>query len=172
MTDEKPSGLATAVEIVLEQRGAASMPEPLRPQQQLSLLGDQPAEGEPVPEGERKGPGRPSGARNRRTEAWVDYLLGKHKSPLEFLAEVFTKDRKELCRDLGCKPIEALKLQIDAAGTLAPYLHQKQPQAVQIDSKAPMALIIGDFQEPGEGDDDYTLELPAFEVKNDEKSKG
>lgn len=88
--------------------------------------------------------GRPKGALNRRTEEFVDYILSQYRSPLIALAETYSRSVDELRVELGCTKLEAFQLQQQAAKELAPYLHQKLPQAVQIDGKGLVALSIVD----------------------------
>jgi len=93
----------------------------------------------PDPDGQRAR-GRPRGSKNKRTEAWQDYILGRHQSPLVVLAETYSRPVEELAAELGCNRLEAFKMQILAARELAPYLHQKQPTALNV-SAAPLAPI-------------------------------
>jgi hypothetical protein len=53
----------------------------------------------------------------------------------------------ELARDLDCEALDALKVQRDAAAALAPYIHQRMPQAVQIDERKVGLLMIGDLRQ-------------------------
>lgn len=91
---------------------------------------------------QQRGPGRPAGAPNKRTTAWVEYLLNQYSSPLVVLAETYSRPVNELAKELGCDRESAYRLQIAAAQALAPYLHQKQPLAVQIDAKGVVHLTI------------------------------
>ena len=80
----------------------------------------------------RRGPGRPAGARNRRTTEFADYLLSRYASPMEVLAQVAVARVDELAAQLGCTKLEALQEKRLAAIALVPYLHQKQPLAVNL----------------------------------------
>ena len=91
---------------------------------------------------ERRGPGRPPGSRNKRTDEWAEWILGRHTSPLDFLATVYTRPVEMLALELGCKRLEALKLQVVAAKELAPYVHQKQPVSVNVDQTGVVTLIL------------------------------
>lgn len=141
-SENEKSGLGSAVDALMEGQ------EPPAPNaEQLPLLpgaGESqeaiPTEGEGAPPGHR-GPGRPPGARNKRTEEWTEYILSRHKSPLVFLAEQYTKSLKELVEELKCDPLDARKLQVQAARDLAPYVHQKQPVAMEIEGKGRVLLI-------------------------------
>lgn len=85
--------------------------------------------------------GRPAGSRNRRTAEWIDWLLGRHRSPLEVLAAAYSLPVEELARRLGCDRLEAFRVQMDAAKALAPYLHQRLPIAVQVDQRSVHLVI-------------------------------
>lgn len=97
-------------------------------------------------DGEKRGPGRPAGSRNRRQQAWADWLLSQYRSPLQALAEAANRPLGELLAEIkricevnhiplkadGGFVLELLKFQLRAAVELAPYIHQKQPQAVDL----------------------------------------
>lgn len=103
-----------------------------------------------------RGPGRPAGSPNKRTEAVVEYMLARYRSPLEALAGIYSKPVGDLAAELaelvgGSRPswsqiLELLRLQIAAAKELAPYLHQKQPTAVEVEGSG--AIPIGIFLSP------------------------
>lgn len=100
-------------------------------------------------EGAGRGPGRPKGAKNKNTEAWRNYLLHRYESPLVALAEVYSRPVAELAADLGLKArptyeqaLELMKIQLQCAKELAPYVHQKQPMAVEASGDGLMQLII------------------------------
>ena len=161
------AGFGAAIELALARTadygGAA-----LVPARQLGLLPE--AEGEPsstASEGQGAGkPGRPEGARNKRTEEWTSFILANYRSPLIFLAETYSRPAKVLAAEIGCDVDEALKIQVDAAKNLAPYVHQKQPMAVQVDSRGIVRLVIEDPNAPntGEGLGDGG-EAPLLEAK-------
>lgn len=105
-----------------------------------------------------RGVGRPKGSKNKNTEAWREYLLTKYSSPLEVLASTMTRKVRDLAIELGYlvygdqgvllrkpKPEEleaCLKIQLSCAKELAPYLHQKQPQAIELGDAGLMTLNI------------------------------
>ena len=86
--------------------------------------------------------GRPKGSRNRSTEAWRDFLAHRYRSPLEVMAEIYSRSVGELVAEIGCTKLEALTLQLRAAAESAPYWHQKQPMAMQIDGKGIVQLVL------------------------------
>ena len=138
------AGLITAVATV----GAGEAPSVAA--EQLALLPAAPSEtvAEAVGAGERR-IGRPPGARNRRTAEMLAYLYGVrgHKTPLEWLTELYSRPTVEVAQAYGLDSMaEALKLQRDAAIACLPYGNQKQPIAVEAAGKTPIALVL-----PGEG---------------------
>lgn len=171
-------GLAAAVELTR----AESVVE--RAAEQLSLLpspvavemaADQDGEGEIA---QRRGPGRPPGSRNKRTEEWCDFILSRYRSPLLFLAEAYSRPVEVLAAELGCSNLDAFKAQKSAAEALAPFMHQKQPVAVEISETGVVQLILETSSTlpagvPGDGAtvievlDNETSE----ESENDDKSK-
>lgn len=94
--------------------------------------------------------GRPNGARNRSTEEWREFLLNQHRSPLQTLLEIANMPLELLEARLGYlgkdkTKLDLLKVQIDAAQACLPYLHQKQPQAVELgDGTLPILLLGGE----------------------------
>jgi hypothetical protein len=130
------SGMAAAVE-------EAGPLLPLRDEEQLDLL---------APPGVRvtreiveqlpRGRGRPRGASNKRTVAVRDYLLSRYRHPLETLAAFQAASVDKLAAELGCKPVEAAQLIINAADKLAPYMEGKMPVAVDLNVRGDMVLAI------------------------------
>lgn len=148
MSEEK-TGLRAAVEQIMDAQDGG----PGGQGEQLALLPLDRVEGTAAT---RRGAGRPPGAKNKRTEEWTDWLLSNYRSPLEGLAQACSMSVRDLAELLSCKPLEAYKLQIEAAKALAPYLHQKQAVAVDLKSKNLVQLVIGELPEldgeGGEGD--------------------
>lgn len=76
--------------------------------------------------------GRPKGAKNRSTEEWRQYFFARiSKSPLIMLGELYCKNTADLAREMSCDRIDALKTQVAAANAVLPYVHQKQPIAIE-----------------------------------------
>ena len=115
--------------------------------------------------------GRPKGARNKSTEEWREYLLGRYRSPLVVLMELYSRTPQELAKELGLYVInegelvkdvngdpmlatgEAFKRQLEAAIAALPYLHQKQPIAIEASGKSAGMLVIGHIEGVANGDD-------------------
>lgn len=116
---------------------------------QAALFGDEDADfAAQFPKvAEKRGPGRPKGARNRTTKQTLD-LLARHpgyRDPLLVLASIASMSPAELKSAYGLKGAEAVSAQIRAASDLAPYVHSKQPQGVKLEgaSGAPVLIQIG-----------------------------
>src|SRR5882672_1164351 len=168
------NGVKTAVDLVLNAMGA---PEPAPEPEQIDLedlLGLPrpivPQEGAP----ERRGPGRPAGSRNRRTIQWVDYLLKRYASPLEVLAQMATTPTDELKNSLGCSALAAFQEKRHAAIALAPFLHQRQPLALNVTERRVVYLTIS-AEKPAARTIDaesVTLEAELVPRKSDIQSEG
>jgi hypothetical protein len=138
------TGIAGAVQAAARAAGEA----PAEPAQ-LELAGlplaavAEPAREHETPDSPRRG-GRAPGTPNRRTQAWVEHILGRYRSPLVAMAETYSRPVEELARLLSCTRLEAFQLQLRAMQELAPYVHQKLPQAVQVEGKGVAMLAIVD----------------------------
>jgi hypothetical protein len=86
--------------------------------------------------------GRPVGAQNRATREWVRHLLARHGSPLERLLEIAGQAPEALAAQLGCTRLEAFDRQLTALREAVPFLHQKLPQAIQVEGAPLMAVQI------------------------------
>lgn len=176
-------GLATALALI----GASGVvPGGAGGQEELFGAADAPL---PLPEKGKSGSkgGRPAGARNRSTEEWARFLLSRSQSPLVVLAEIYSRPVAELTRELQAlaseqkkavwcdgvvvgyeavhiNPLDVLKLQMQAAQALAPYLHKQQPKAIEVDQRTRGIVILGELNDVAAGsEDDLTLPLAPIE---------
>jgi len=118
-----------------------------------------------------RGAGRPQGAKNRRTQEWIDQMLAIHKvSPGEFLMRVMLKDLQELRTELKCDLLEAFDRKLDAATALLPYFHQKLPQAIELD-RGIMDLIINVGSAPVKTLDAKATSVEVLEPKKSEQNQ-
>jgi hypothetical protein len=158
-------GLVAALEVT----GAGEVPR--AGGAQLSLLpglGEehgQEAGGAAAPEGKR-GPGRPPGARNKATQEIIDYIGGRYGMPLERVAQLWAMPPHQLAASLGIKLVEAVELQLRAASAALPYLHQKQPQAIDLKSSTTHRFVVvqvEDAAETEQDEDDLTFTVRIAE---------
>jgi hypothetical protein len=125
-----------------------------RPAVQASLEA-QPEQLAMLPEAEKRGPGKPAGARNRRTDEMVRYLNTFGQGPLVGLAKVVNAirfhdqgelagmpDFTELARALGMKRSDAAAFWRSCAVDLAPYMHQKLPVAIDVTGDSSGSLVV------------------------------
>lgn len=124
--DGEKVGLSAAVNRAMAQDDGP----PASDAEQMSLLPlDRPAKEIGDVAMPQRGPGRPMGATNKRTQVWADFLLSQYSSPLQMLAETISMPLEDLAGRLKCDKADAFKIQLLAAKELAPYLHQKLPVA-------------------------------------------
>ncbi|MGL4396626.1 MAG: hypothetical protein ACRCS9_08820 [Hyphomicrobium sp.] len=119
--------------------------------------------------------GRPVGARNRSTEEARQFFLGRYRSPLIGLGEIYSRSAEDLARALFLTRVvdelapgqTALKTLSNAAGVTTgylvwdlekafdkqvtaqaaalPYVERKQPVALDTGGKVAGLIMIGDF---------------------------
>lgn len=146
------TGLQTAV---AEAQADAGLPYDRSPGEQACFFGlSQVEEGKTARElgSPVRGKGRPPGAKNKSTEAWREFILSQFPSPLQGLAHIAFRPLREMADELGAKAptfdqlMECLKVQIACMKELAPYLHSKQPIAIDGGEHGLIQLIIGQGQ--------------------------
>lgn len=92
---------------------------------------------------ERRGPGRPPGASNLRTEQLARLYRGRYGDPLAIATEIGAKNVLdpdtvgELARIWGCSRFEAVKLWAQVNADANRYHHQQMPRAVLVPPGAP-----------------------------------
>lgn len=105
----------------------------------------------------KRGPGRPQGSRNRRTEAVAAWLLSQHRHPVLVMMEAYSMTPGELARRIGIAEPDAdqlldlLKLQLRMAEAVAPYVAQKLPQAVQVQAEGAVQVTFAGVSLPARG---------------------
>lgn len=120
------SGERKALEVTLAEEVEAEA-------EQLHLFGPaQTAEGKSIEAMRPRGPGRPPGARNKRTERTVAFLLSRHKDPREVLLEIAEANVDDLVGRFGLTRLEALQEKRHAATAVLPYMAQRQPIAIDL----------------------------------------
>lgn len=79
-----------------------------------------------------RGPGRPPGARNRRTEHTLAFLRARHRDPRVVLLEIAGANVHDLAGLLGCSAHEALQeKRLAAIGVLPYYAARLTPEVLQ-----------------------------------------
>lgn len=99
-----------------------------------------------------RGRGRPPGSLNKTTDEWRAYFLRHYRSPLLTLGDLIAADPLALHgaivaadQAVGGKGevslLAVLQLQLGAATALAPYVHRKQPIAIDAGEDKDVPLI-------------------------------
>lgn len=115
----------------------------------LAPAPDDDGEAVPVP-AEGAKPGRPPGARNRRTEEMIRYIGGRYGLPLERLAQVYSLTPPALAKLWGIEKEKAADIWLTACRAALEYLHQKLPASIELKGELrAVILTLGDFA-PGE----------------------
>lgn len=118
----------------------------------------------------RRGPGRPPGAKNRRTDAVAAWLLSQGRHPILVMMEAYAMSPAALAERIGLRKvlvsakdqpeewaydndtlIEVWKLQLRMAEAAAPYVAQKLPQAVQVQGAAALQVTLAGVSVPARG---------------------
>lgn len=89
----------------------------------------------------RIGPGRPPGARNKRTEATVAHLLQRYRDPRAVALERIQMHPADLAAVLGCTLFEASQEQRLYLQAVMPFLHARITPEV-IDNRSVIYLTI------------------------------
>lgn len=100
-----------------------------------------------------RGAGRPPGALNKTTDDWRAYWLRHYRSPLLLLGDLITADPFKLhkaIRDADVRAgverevsvMDVIALQRGAATDIAPYVHRKQPIAIDGGEDKALPLIV------------------------------
>lgn len=96
--------------------------------------------------------GRPPGSRNKSTAEWKAFFLSQHESPLMVMGRIMSADLHALAAEMGFTSgmrkatpdelLELFKVKLQCAKELLPYVHQKQPVAVENTGNGLMQLVI------------------------------
>jgi hypothetical protein len=87
-------------------------------------------------------PGRPKGARNKRTELTAALLMQRLGDPRERLLWIANKHPADLAALLGCTLIEALQEIRHAAVAVLPYIAKKLPIDVDLTNRQVVILRV------------------------------
>lgn len=148
-------GLKSALDAIVAQepRDPAGPPaDALDQAKQLPLLPADGAEGSvQVLPGEggdiaRAGPGRPKGSRNKSTDEWIKHYFEQGlPDPMLWLGRELARPIEAMAKEMRIKVGEAHERKIKIAGELMPYIHQKLPQAVNIEKGVTVVHIHTDL---------------------------
>src|ERR1700744_1369880 len=117
--------------------------------EQLALGLDHAGETKEAREARFRGkPGRPAGARGKRTLAWADHILARYPSPLLGLAAMANMPTDQLAATLGCSMLEAFQEKRHAHVALLPYVHSRMPIDLNVQDRRVIELNIQTMQ-PG-----------------------
>lgn len=139
-----------------------------------------------------RGPGRPAGALNKRSDDLRNLLAMRHgATPGELLGATLmggmrrhlddggrledwmTARAIEVANELQCSSSYAMTLLLGVAKELMPYVHQKLPLLVDVESKAIVFAMIDDqgrMKQAGQGIVDVRPQDVRDASKNDDKS--
>lgn len=142
------TGIKTAIAEVADAVNAtqAEAAEEQLPLLSLPMIADEQA----PPRTSTGKPGRPPGARNKSTEEWKHLFLTKYRSPLFAAGELYSRPIEQLAADLGLRwealdfdqKVRLLTFQRDTALGVLPFVHSKQPLAVQVDARGIVQVIL------------------------------
>lgn len=115
----------------------------------------------------KRGPGRPPGARNRRSESLAQQVERLFGSPVLRAAALAMMPVDELAAALGCKPFEAVQEQRLWLGMLLPYVASRMPIAVDVTNHKVVQLTIVDADGAALAVDGGAVEIVPFQGVSD-----
>jgi hypothetical protein len=134
------SGERAALQLVLDQQHEEADED----DRQFGLFGPALSEAGQAKQLAKRGPGRPPGARNKRTERTVAFLLSRHRDPRQVLLEIAEANVADLAALYGCSLFEAGQEKRLAAAAVLPYIAQRQPLAIDVTKRSVVYLTIND----------------------------
>ncbi len=107
--------------------------------------------------------GRPPGSKNRAQQKFAAYFIGKFGDPHDMMGEIMSMDLDVLIEEMEVaqggdakhKPvraIDALRLKVDCADRIAPYIRGKQPISIEVTGRKDAVIIIGGINAPSDVD--------------------
>ena len=125
-----------------------------------------------------RGPGRPPGSRNKLNERTLAWLRAKYPDPRERMLAIVAANPAYLAAIWGCKIFDAVQEQRLCAAIVMPFVAQKQPLSVDLNTKTAVYLTIveGDQSHETGITVDVTPQVVSIEeiqgLKDDDKAKG
>lgn len=98
----------------------------------------------------KRRPGRPPGARNKFNERALAWLRAKYPDARERLLAIGTANTADMAALWGCSMLEAEQEQRACLGLVLPFVAQKQPISINLDSKTAVYLVIDDGTRDGQ----------------------
>lgn len=112
----------------------------------------------------RRGPGRPPGARNRRTERTAAFLLARHRDPREILLEIAEANIDDLAALMQCTPHEAMQEKRLAAIGVLPYITSKMPIEIDLTKRSVVYLnIVDGYAAPASAVDGVAMQVTVLD---------
>lgn len=114
--------------------------------------------------------GRKPGSRNKRTEEVTRWLLSQGRHPILVMMEAYGQSPQELCIRIGIltptadQLLDVFKLQLRMAEAVAPYVAQRQAQAIQLDGKGGLTIAFEGVSLPARGGQAGDLARPVDQV--------
>lgn len=128
-----------------------------------------------VREGEGRGPGRPKGALNKRSEQLAKLVCQQSGDPVLYMASIYATPLDQLVELLkiadpsdkaskrGELAIKALNVQLAAASAVSPYVHSKKPVESNVNVRSDGVLIMPTAAGPSvAGVDDTGAQMQAL----------
>lgn len=143
-------------------------------ERQLGLFSEPVTEGGRAKMAGRTGlPGRPLGAKNKRTEATVAMLLGRYRDPRAVALERVQMHPADLAAMLGCTVAEADDKQRLWAQSVYPFLHARITPEV-VDNRQIVHLHFGRLDDTGAatgGDRVHVLDPEQYQRVSDAETE-
>lgn len=163
-------GVAAKVRAAVEQAGVPGAAEEQLP---LGLDG---ADEEAGPFGDseievagwacRRGPGRPRGSRNRRSEDLIQWLLRGYRHPLQELMDAIALGPPGLAEAWQIRRADAAALWARLVAEALPYFESRKPVALQVDTRA-IALHVHALEAEGEQTPPWARKLAGWNTDGD-----
>lgn len=107
--------------------------------------------------------GRPPGSKNRAQQKFAQYFIAKFGDPHDMMGEIMSMPLDVLIEEMEAaqggdakhKPvraIDALRLKVDCADRIAPYVRGKQPISIEVSGRKDAVIVIGGINAPSDVD--------------------
>lgn len=121
----------------------------------------------------QRGPGRPKGARNKRSQELAKLIAHKYGDPVEYMASLYAMPLDQVIELLkladkgktgkqGDLAMKAVNLQLSAAKAVSEYVHSRKPVEAVIRHEADAVLVMPGVGGGFEAKDEYTRRAAAI----------